>query len=553
MLRHGRIVPPIPGGLALLLVGPAAFAQIHVDDDATGASDGTSWQDAFTDLQAALAVARGGDEIWLAEGLYLPSTTGDRAESFELGDNVRIYGGFLGVETSLDDRLGSVHETILSGDLLGDDGPGFTNRADNSLHVVTLSWFDTGGLDRVTVRGGHADLPGEDLGGGVYSPAGPFDLAVDCVFTDNYAAQGGGVWTSGITSVHGCTFLANRAEARGGGLYVVSIQSATPSVERCRFLGNEVVGPTGEGGGLWGGWGDVVFCEFSGNAAALGGGLNWSGYAMGLTIAGNTAYRATGGAVLSATTLRSSILWDNTDPGGATEGAQVSAGVGEVNESCIQGWTGVLGGARNLSADPRFVDPAGADGIVGTLDDDLALRRGSPCIDRGEVPYLLPPLDLRGQPRLVDALDCGDGGVIDMGAIERQALDGTTNYCAATPSSLGVPATISAPCVQSVFLDPVLDLEAGPVPGGGGLFLVGPEPARLPLGNGYLCVWPPKRLVPARAVGGVMSVGLDLTAPPGSEVLVPGSTWFVQAVYRDVAGGGAGFNTSDAASLEIRD
>ena len=44
--------------LAFLAVGPAAAEKIiYVDDDATGADDGSSWQDAYNFLQDALADA----------------------------------------------------------------------------------------------------------------------------------------------------------------------------------------------------------------------------------------------------------------------------------------------------------------------------------------------------------------------------------------------------------------------------------------------------------------------------------------------------------------
>jgi len=48
--------------------GPGKERLFYVDDDATGANDGSSWVDAFNFLQDALAVARYGDTIIVAQG-----------------------------------------------------------------------------------------------------------------------------------------------------------------------------------------------------------------------------------------------------------------------------------------------------------------------------------------------------------------------------------------------------------------------------------------------------------------------------------------------------
>lgn len=53
------------------LAGAGTF---YVNDDVSGADDGSSWTDAYLDLQDALTAAGVGDAIWVAEGLYLPGT-----------------------------------------------------------------------------------------------------------------------------------------------------------------------------------------------------------------------------------------------------------------------------------------------------------------------------------------------------------------------------------------------------------------------------------------------------------------------------------------------
>ncbi len=92
------------------------------------------------------------------------------------------------------------------------------------------------------------------------------------------------------------------------------------------------------------------------------------------------------------------------------------------------GWALITKGDGNIDTDPKFLDPAGADEVVGTIDDDLGLRAGSPCIDAGDntaVPAdtddldldddLLErtPLDLAGQARFADDPDTVDTGVAD--------------------------------------------------------------------------------------------------------------------------------------------
>ena len=94
----------------------------YVNINATGTNTGTSWTNAFTNLQSALDVAVASDQIWVVAGTYLPSKdpfgnatpTDTRDKTFYLKNGVSIYGGFVGTETALNQRV-SGNETILSG------------------------------------------------------------------------------------------------------------------------------------------------------------------------------------------------------------------------------------------------------------------------------------------------------------------------------------------------------------------------------------------------------------------------------------------------------
>jgi len=95
---------------------------IYVSQSATGSNQGTSWTDAYLDLQDAFEVARSDDQIWVAAGRYTPDRgTKDRTKSFTIPDGVELYGGFAGTESDPSERNIDANPTILSGDLLGND------------------------------------------------------------------------------------------------------------------------------------------------------------------------------------------------------------------------------------------------------------------------------------------------------------------------------------------------------------------------------------------------------------------------------------------------
>jgi len=215
-----------------------AFAAsiIYVDADATGANDGSSWTDAYTDLQDALGVASSGDEIWVATGTYKPTPTTERTVSFQLESGVALYGGFNGTETVREQRDWATNVTILSGDI-----GTLNDNSDNTYHVVVGT--DDATLDGFTITSGNADGTGNNgLGGGMFNWDSSPTVA-NCTFSGNSAWDGGGGmfnWESSLT-VANCAFSGNSA-GWGAGMYNAE---SSPTVANCTFFSNSA----GNGGG----------------------------------------------------------------------------------------------------------------------------------------------------------------------------------------------------------------------------------------------------------------------------------------------------------------
>ncbi|MGN6298420.1 MAG: GEVED domain-containing protein [Ginsengibacter sp.] len=90
---------------------------IYVKRNATGLNNGTSWANAFTDLQKAFS--RCGDTIKVAQGIY-PVSPNDRFASFVLQDNKVVIGGYTG---NMGDNISDpeMYKTILDGTLTNGD------------------------------------------------------------------------------------------------------------------------------------------------------------------------------------------------------------------------------------------------------------------------------------------------------------------------------------------------------------------------------------------------------------------------------------------------
>ena len=99
----------------MLFLGYSAQAQTYVDLNATGANNGSSWADAFTNLQAGIDATAAGQSVFVAKGVYTAPAFG----SFDIKEGVKIYGSFQGTETTLGDRIFGTNAgdtSVLKGD-----------------------------------------------------------------------------------------------------------------------------------------------------------------------------------------------------------------------------------------------------------------------------------------------------------------------------------------------------------------------------------------------------------------------------------------------------
>jgi hypothetical protein len=274
------------GILLLALLGSTPiFSQNTLFVAPGGTGDGSSWKKATNDLQNALKMAQNGDQIWVAEGLYVPTESRNRSIAFEISKDISVLGGFAGTEKQLSERKINLHPTILSGNIGNSDVS-----EDNSYNVVRMRGARASTiLEGFIITNGFADGDIEAnisnrSGGGLFndgSKRASNPMILECVFIDNYAKDGGAVYNFGRggkanPTFTNCEFTSNRADLDGGAVNNDgrSEGEASPIFNNCRFELNI------------GNYGGAIFyysksdtklsnfkqCTFAGNAAMARGG-----------------------------------------------------------------------------------------------------------------------------------------------------------------------------------------------------------------------------------------------------------------------------------------
>ncbi|QEC73846.1 T9SS type A sorting domain-containing protein [Arachidicoccus ginsenosidivorans] len=338
----------------------AKITHYYVKLDATGAGNGKTWEDAYTNLQTAIDGASSGDSIFVAEGIYQPAS----GVSFTMKEGVKIFGGFLGTETAFYER-NLAHKATLQG-----NGTSVIVNNNNGLTATTE-------IDGFIVTGGNN---GDNAGGGMDNTAVSPTIR-NCVFTGNTASIGGAIhnYNASSPTIINCVFSGNAGIGAGGGA-IYNMNHSNPFIIGCVFSQN--TGPYG--GAIQNRFHSapvITNCVIYGNTSFQGGGI----------------YNSASDPVIT-----NSIIWGNV-ANGEGNGLFNNSAVPVISYSDIQ--DGLVGGAGNISTDPLFTNGAGGDYTLQSTS--LCLNAGMP----DTTGLFTGNIDIAGNPRV-------SGPAIDMGAYE---------------------------------------------------------------------------------------------------------------------------------------
>lgn len=217
--------------ICFTLASTASYSKvIYVKTDGSDSNNGSSWGLPKKTVTAALAAAASGsewnpgDEIWVAAGTYV--------ERITLKDGVRLYGGFVGDESAIDQRNWKSNVTVLDGNA----GGSVVKSPSDELSYNT-------GIDGFTIRNGRAATGAgiycygsasirnnvitnniaNSYGGGIYSITYNISSSIqNNIVVNNSASKGAGIYCHNASSIYNNTIASNIASISAGGIYLHS-------------------------------------------------------------------------------------------------------------------------------------------------------------------------------------------------------------------------------------------------------------------------------------------------------------------------------------------
>jgi len=383
----------------------AAGDTVYVDTNAVGLNNGTSWTDAYTNLQLALTAEPVNKIFLVAKGIYYPGLAGNAAATFALKDGQQLLGGFPTGGADFTLRNPKLDTTILSGDL---NRNGTVDDGTDARVIISLSGLSTVVVDGFTISGAI-----------------------------NNGGNGGGILINNSFAIITNNIIENNQADFGAGMYNNNLSVTAPNISKNLIRQNTTLN-NGKGGGLYVS-GEVIVRNnvITANSSFFGGGVFVTETSLDASFINNTIvdnisptppsnpladtcpsfssilFQNLGGRML----LHNNIVWSS--PITETTDGQIKQGTiyTDPTSSTIL-YNIVPNSSLNAVNGNKVTDPI--------LNTDLSLTKCSPAVDQGLTNLLYQggyndSADYLGNKRLLDGNFDGST-ILDIGAMESQLL-----------------------------------------------------------------------------------------------------------------------------------
>lgn len=414
----------------------------YVNINASGSNDGSSWANAYTSLNTAISNTVTNRQIWVAKGIYIAPVT----YGFQMKNNLAIYGGFDGTETSLAQRNWTLNATTLKGNtntrVIGNywtssyrlnttailDGFTITGGTVNSSDFYNkggagiLNYFASPTLQNLIITDNIVNVSNY-YGGGIYNYESNGTMK-NVHITRNSAYKGGGIYNE-QAYYNGVGFespniiqvkIDSNMASYGGGIYNYG---CAPYMENDMIINNTA---QFDGGGIYSNNStlintyslNIVNTLIAGNKAGIGGGMfnkNTKVSLLNVTLSGNEASNSAAGGIYneySNIDIANCIIYLNKKAS-FVPGQFDPNFINDNNSNSTIAYS-IISGQGNIpncfDVNPQFVDSA--NGHYNLKFTSQALNSGS-----NNLYTCSTTIDLEGNSRVFN-------GVIDMGAYEFQ-------------------------------------------------------------------------------------------------------------------------------------
>ncbi|MGR7813304.1 choice-of-anchor Q domain-containing protein [Lacinutrix undariae] len=424
---------------------------IYVNSSATGNNDGANWANAYTDLQDALQNAVTGGQIWIAKGVYKPSTSARNTYYVIDKEDLKIYGGFAGTEGQLSERVLGTNETILSGDVQGNDAnvtdfysnyDNITRKTDNTYRIINVS---TAGnnllLDGLTISDAHNNSGSTSRGAAIYKEKSVSNLTLrNCIIKDNVGRNDNAALLAefelnnttgdrGSLIVENCQFINNMSRwATGIYVFVRASTNVDVSVANTLFNGNLTGDLTST---VKGTSGSASWYKVVGDNSDMNLNLFNNTYVNNIDIGTDQGMTANNRGVVGISktagsnrvmnaTVANTIFWDNKTTGNVA--TRSITDFYELPITSVNVYNSIDEASFNDSSLSSTTNTSDANPLFNdATNGDFTLTAASPAVNTGDNSYVTGTLDLAGNQRIFNS-------TVDMGAYEYVSTLSTDNF-----------------------------------------------------------------------------------------------------------------------------